>query len=185
MSMERMNADRLSWLGAAARWPLAGRVSLVAACLGGAFILVLPAAWFASGGDGPIAAALAAAVCLFASAGGMAIGDVLADRRHAMYRVVMGTVVRMAVPLVMGTAVYSGGHRLADAGFVFYLIGFYLAMLAVDACLASLRPLGEHADSIGRCAANAPPAPAEALRKPAARGSAGRIGSAERNSAKA
>jgi len=52
-----------------------------------------------------------------------------------MSRVLLGMFARTGVPLLVCAMVYIQGGRLAEAGFVYYLLAFYFVMLVVETVL--------------------------------------------------
>jgi hypothetical protein len=116
----------------------AGRIALLALLLAAVSVLVLPAAYAWGGFNGLIAAAVAAAVVSFASALGMAMGQLSHGPSQAFTNLLISMLVRMAIPLAACLLVLLTSSRLAEAGFVFYVLGYYLAALPIDTAFAVL-----------------------------------------------
>ncbi|HTQ38174.1 MAG TPA: hypothetical protein VMJ32_04050 [Pirellulales bacterium] len=121
---------------------LAHRLALSALVLAAICLATLPLALTLSGADGLWADGSAAAVVWGASAAGMAIGELLHDSNAAFTKLLIGMIIRMIVPLSACLVALLSKSRLADAGFVFYILVFYLAELPVDTLLAVLRQFG-------------------------------------------
>lgn len=85
--------------------------------------------------DGVMSAAVAMMVCLFAGVISEIAVRLFNDPTQVMYRVLFGMLLRMGIPLGFCMAVHSLGGRLADAGFVYYLLVFYMVTLVVDTLL--------------------------------------------------
>lgn len=97
---------------------------------------VAPFAWQLNGREGLIAACLGAGICLFASAGAIAMSELFRGPHNALAAVLSGMLVRMAVPLIFVMIVYLRSNVLAEAGLVFYVLLFYLVTLAVETWMA-------------------------------------------------
>jgi hypothetical protein len=107
----------------------------LAALLAVAFVVSAPLACLLQGGIG-VAAAAAAAACVFVSSAlGLVVGELFRKSDDALLAMVLGMVIRMSLPLAACVVVQLSGGSLASAGFVFYVLFFYMVGLAVDTCL--------------------------------------------------
>ena len=88
-----------------------------------------------AGADGVWAASVAAGICL--ASGILAIGltALLRGPSLALYAMLVGMLVRMALPLLVGGALQLQGGALAEAGLLLYLTAFYLVTLTMDTVL--------------------------------------------------
>jgi hypothetical protein len=118
---------------------IVGRSALLALLFALLWALSVPVAFSLSGIKGILAALSAAIVVWIASAAGMAIGELFHGPNEAVAKLLFGMVIRMTVPLIACLLVLLTGSRLATAGFVFYVLGFYLLALPVDTVLAVLQ----------------------------------------------
>jgi hypothetical protein len=116
---------------------IAGSVALIASILLG-YVVISPVAAWTQGTPGLWSAAVAALICLVA--GIMALG--LVERlsaRNPLASVLGGMTLRMIVPLLAVAAVYWWDGPLAEAGMVFFVLAFYMIMLAAETYLAVRR----------------------------------------------
>lgn len=102
----------------------------------GALLLVgiasTPIAYRADGADGLLAAGVAAAIVLLAGIGALAVNELCRSPEMVIPRVLGGMMLRMGVPLTAAMAIYYRGGPIIDAGFIYYLLVFYLVMLVVE-----------------------------------------------------
>jgi hypothetical protein len=82
-----------------------------------------------------VAAGVAATFCLLGGALALVAGDIVRGADRALHQMLIGTALRMAVPLGLCVSVYWRGGPLVDAGLAYYLIGFYLVMLTLETVL--------------------------------------------------
>lgn len=118
---------------------LAGRAALLLMLFAGLWLLSLPLAICTAGSSGVLAAFCGAMVVWFASAAGLAIGEMFYGTHQAILKLLFGMVIRMFIPLLACLGVLLTIPQLASAGFVFYVLGFYLLALPVDTVLAVLQ----------------------------------------------
>jgi len=114
---------------------LFAQCGLLAALMAVAFVVCAPLGFCTCGGMGVAAAGAAAAFVLVSSALGLAVGEVLRKPGDALLSMLAGMAIRMSLPLAACVIVQLNGGALADAGFVFYVLGFYMIGLAVDTCI--------------------------------------------------
>jgi hypothetical protein len=125
--------DRLGRLG------LAGRCVLMALAMLVALAIVGPLAALHSGTSGFPAAVVAAFVVWFAAAAANGASDLFASRGQSLVGILVGMSARMMFPLVVCMVVQLNGGKLSEAGFVYFVLAFYLVMLPLDTCLMILR----------------------------------------------
>jgi hypothetical protein len=114
----------------------AGRAAVLTLAVLGAWIVVAPLAnWFADW-PGLWASALAAGCCWLPGLLALFVARRLAGQPLIAMLVAMG--LRMALPLMVGLAVALRGGTLVEAGFLRYLVLFYLLTLAVETVLVLL-----------------------------------------------
>lgn len=88
---------------------------------------------------GLAAAALASGCCCAGALSAVAISPWFRDPRRLLAFVLIGMSLRMGIALTTALFVQLGGGPLVDAGFVYYLLVFYLVTLAVETTVA-VRP---------------------------------------------
>jgi hypothetical protein len=81
---------------------------------------------------GVTAASLAAGVCLASAAVALLMSHSLRYAAGGVAGVLLPMIVRTGLPLVLILIVRVRGQVLVEAGFVYYLVGFYLLALAVE-----------------------------------------------------
>ncbi|HZZ27180.1 MAG TPA: hypothetical protein VFE46_04165, partial [Pirellulales bacterium] len=91
---------------------------------------------------GVLAEFTAGIVVWCASAMGMLFGEFIHGPNAALTKLLFGMVIRMVVPLAACLMVLLAQSRLASAGFVFYVLLFYLTALPIDTTLAVVRCSG-------------------------------------------
>ena len=69
----------------------------------------------------------------------MALGQLSHGPNQALTNLLMSMLIRMAIPLAACLLALLTGSRLAEAGFVFYVLGFYLAALSIDTAFVVLQ----------------------------------------------
>lgn len=87
------------------------------------------------GVDGALAAVAGGATCL--SGGLLALGvvNLFAGPQWVLAGMMIGMFLRAGLPLAVAVLVQLGGGRFAEAGFLWYLVPFYLVALAADTVL--------------------------------------------------
>lgn len=113
-----------------------GRFLLLALTLSVALAIVLSVAFALEGLPGCYSAIVAAVVVWVSSALGLAIGDVLRRSGQTWASLLFGMAVRMLLPLAACVLVQLNVGALADAGFVYFVLAFYLIALPLDTLLA-------------------------------------------------
>jgi len=95
-------------------------------------------------GRSAVAAALAAVVCWASAMTALWMSRALRDPAYGATAVLLPMAVRTGLPLLLALLVRLGGRGLVEAGFVYYLIGFYLLAWAVETpmSLAGLKQAG-------------------------------------------
>jgi hypothetical protein len=88
-----------------------------------------------AGSSGLIAATLAGVVCLVASELALVVLELFRDPKLALHGVVVGMMIRMGLPLLVGLFLQLNNEALANAGLLYYVLIFYLATLLVETAL--------------------------------------------------
>ncbi len=125
--------NRLGRLG------LTGRCLLLALLILAALAVIGPLAAMLFGSLGFSAAVVAAVAVWFAAAAGNITNELFASRGQSAAGILVGMMMRMIFPLVMCLVVQLNDGKLAESGFVFYVLAFYLVVLPLDTGLAVLR----------------------------------------------
>jgi hypothetical protein len=107
----------------------------LAACLVIAWVAVSPVAWLTAGFPGLAAAAGAAALCLGAAELALLVIEWVKGRQLGPFGPLVGMPIRMGLPLAAGVVVHLYMPVLAEAGWLCYLVIFYLLSLAVETIL--------------------------------------------------
>ena len=121
-----------SWLQRLNQMTWLGRVLTLLAVMFLAFLVATPVALYTCGRDGMVAAAVALVICLLGGLGSLLVCELFRDPNLVLYRVLIGTMLRMGLPLGLFLVVYYRGGTLVEAGVGFYVIGFYLIMLTTE-----------------------------------------------------
>ncbi len=115
------------------RGPTPLLVCLAVVATGGVCLaLAGPVSYLWSGPIGLGAAALASGCCCVGAMGALCVAPWFRGPHRLLASVLVGMSVRMGVALTAALIVQLGGGPLADAGFVYYLLVFYLVTLAVE-----------------------------------------------------
>jgi hypothetical protein len=91
-----------------------------------------PAGYFLSGRTGLVAACAAAVFCCLGAFGALLVARWFRGPNGLLPRVLGGMFMRMTIPLAAVLGVQLSRSPLADAGFVYYVLVFYLVTLAVE-----------------------------------------------------
>jgi hypothetical protein len=94
-----------------------------------------PFAWVMSGRDGVVCVLLAAAACGLSGMTVLLVQEAFSGPQMVLLHVAVAFLFRMGLPLILGMVVYLQKGRLAEAGFVFYLLAFYLLTLGAGTFL--------------------------------------------------
>lgn len=111
---------------------LAWSSGVLAAATLGCCAVAGPAAFLLSGRMGLGAACLAALSCYLGATGALLLAHWFRGPKNLLPRVLGGMFLRMTVPLAAVLGVQLTRSPLAEAGFVYYLLMFYLVTLAVE-----------------------------------------------------
>ena len=106
-------------------WPLLGAIALGSG-------LATPLAFHFSGESGLTAVGVAAICCGLGAIGGRCVNSCFRKRESLIQRVLGGMLVRMGIPLGAALSVQLHGGPLAEAGFVYYVLVFYILTLGVE-----------------------------------------------------
>lgn len=89
---------------------------------------------------GLTAAAVAWAICVGSGLAALIISLLLRDTPLVLYQVLFGFALRMGIPLALCMVMVTQGSPLVDAGFIFYILVFYMVTLLIDTALLLARP---------------------------------------------
>ncbi len=138
--MEEITPNGPSVLGAVCQLPqknLLWRAAVLGVAEVMAAAVILPLGWVISRNwTGVFAGAVAGGVCLLAAWMALAVSEPLRKPPRMLTFVLVGMMIRMGVPLVAALTVFFMGCPLADAGFLYYLVGFYPVTLTVETFLS-------------------------------------------------
>jgi len=129
-----MNSSLISWLSRGL-WPQAAALAL-GALLAYAVVALL-AAWL-GGRDSVIASSVAAALCLMGAEGGLVACAPFRKTAFLWQGSLLGIFPRLGVPFGFGAIFYLRGRTLAEAGLLYYLVGFYPVILALETVILLL-----------------------------------------------
>jgi len=97
--------------------------------------MVIPVGLAAAGPMGAAAALAAGGICLFSGLVALLLAELCRSPELFLWGVLGGMAIRMVLPLGAAALVYYRVEGLANAGFVYYLIPFYLIVLATETVL--------------------------------------------------
>jgi hypothetical protein len=109
--------------------------------------IVAPVAYWRSGIAGLVSAAVAWATCLVSGLLALCLAQLFNDLNKFLYEVLAGSLVRTALPLGAALAVHLQGGVLAKAGFLYYILAFYLVTLVVETVMAAATQIRRPPDS--------------------------------------
>jgi hypothetical protein len=115
------------------------RIGMLALAITAALVIVLPVAFSFFGAMGITTALIAALIVWSSSAIASGVGELFCQGGQIIPGVLVAMFVRMAFPLVACATVYFSGSRLADSGFVYFVLAFYLTVLPLETWLSVLR----------------------------------------------
>jgi hypothetical protein len=113
----------------------AGRALLLLGSLLVSAAVVVPCAYAAEQHWGVLSAVVAMATCLGGGFLALWLVQLCQGPGSVMPQVLLGMFARMGIPLLVCIIVYLQGGRLAEAGFVYYLLAFYFVTLIVETVL--------------------------------------------------
>ena len=102
------------------------------------FVVFAATGWWAlnrHGTEGFQAAAIAANVCWLSSCVALVMAGMTQNTQYAIHGIMGGMLVRMFVPGLIGLIVHAQQGPLARAGFLRYILVFFLVSLVVETCL--------------------------------------------------
>jgi len=99
------------------------------------FVLVASVGFALSGSSGVLAAMFAALVCLVSGLLAMVAAEIARQFHQRLASVLLAMGIRTSLPMAVLVAVYVRGGAIVDAGMAFYLLVFYLAVLAIETFL--------------------------------------------------
>lgn len=94
------------------------------------------AVFWAGDAGAAVAATLAAVVCWVSATTALWMSHALRDPSYGLAAVLLPMAVRTGLPLMLALLIRAAGRGLVEAGFVYYLIGFYLLAWAVETLLS-------------------------------------------------
>ncbi len=125
-----------SWYKRLRRRNLATRAAMVGLALMPILVIAAPIAHWLRGWTGVAAALMAAGVCLLGATAALVASHVFRSPQQVLQGVLLGMAARMGLPLALAVIVLLVGGRLADAGFLFYLLVFYPVTLGVETAMS-------------------------------------------------
>lgn len=124
---------------------LPARLAILGAVIAAMLVVAIPIALATSGWLGVAAAVVAAVVCKVSGGLALVVAYVARTPDRLLWGVLGAMVVRLMIPLGVAFIVEFHVEALANAGFVYYLVPFYLLTLAAETPLA-LPAAGEPSD---------------------------------------
>ncbi len=109
---------------------LLSRLGWFVAIMAALAAVVAPIGYWFSGGVGLACVGTANGLCVVVGVLALMIQTRITAPHLALAHVLVGFFLRMGIPLAVCMVVYLRKSPLADAGFVFYLLVFYMAALA-------------------------------------------------------
>ncbi len=101
--------------------------------------IAIPVSYWRSDLPGVYASAAAWTICFFSGVLALWLIQRFNGPNAVVHQVVSSTLARTSIPLAACLVVHVYGGTLADAGFVYYILAFYLITLAVETMLATAR----------------------------------------------
>lgn len=126
---------RVSIVQAVARWGVVSRIAALFAAVAAAYLAVAPIAWAIGNTTGLIASAVAAGLCLAGATLALLVTYFFRGSNLALQNLLLGMLLRMGVPLMLGLVLHTQVDQLAAGGMLYYLVGFYLVTLTVETVL--------------------------------------------------
>ena len=115
----------------------AGRTAVLALALLVGAAIVIPVAYWRAAFAGVWAATIAWTICILSGLLALWLIQRFNGPDKVVKQVLSGTLVRMSLPLAAVLVVHLYGGTLAEAGFVYYILAFYLITLAVETMLTA------------------------------------------------
>ena len=125
-----------AWIVGLPRRSLPARVAVLAAVMAAAYGCVVIVAANTKGSTGIAAASWSAGVCLASAAVALTMNQLLGRAANGLAGILLPMAVRTGLPLLLALFVRMRGQGLVEAGFIYYLVGFYLLALAVETVLS-------------------------------------------------
>jgi hypothetical protein len=97
--------------------------------------IIFPIAWSLNGVMGLCAAALSAVICLISVLVALFLNNLFSSPKQAFMGILLGMAIGTGIPLMLGAAIHLYGGPLSQAGFIYYLLIFYLPTLAIKTIL--------------------------------------------------
>jgi hypothetical protein len=99
------------------------------------FAAITPFLWFFATAWSIGAAGVAAGLCTASAVLAIFIHDYFCDPKFALTALLASMTINMGVPLFCGIAIHLCSKPLSQAGFIYYLVFFYLLTLAIKTIL--------------------------------------------------
>jgi hypothetical protein len=126
---------RVSIVQVVARWGVVSRTAALFAAVAVAYLAVAPVAWAISNAIGLLASAVAAGLCLAGATLALMVTYILRGPHLALQNLLLGMLLRMGVPLMLGLVLHTQVDLLAAGGMLYYLVGFYFVTLTIETVL--------------------------------------------------
>ena len=126
---------RVSIVQVVARWGVVSRIAALFAAVAVAYLALAPVAWAIGNVTGLLASAVAAALCLAGATLALLVNYILRGPNLALQNLLLGMLLRMGVPLMLGLMLHTRVDLLAAGGMLYYLVGFYFVTLTVETVL--------------------------------------------------
>ena len=124
-----------NWIARLQASGVGGQLALLVLPVAVVLVAVLPLALLLDGRPGAIAAVSAAVVCLVPSAIVLSIAAQLHGPHKGLLALTVGMITRLGLALTACVVVQARGGALAETGFAFYVVAFYMVTLAADTFL--------------------------------------------------
>jgi len=98
-------------------------------------VVAIPVGLATAGPMGAAAALAAGGICLFSGVVALLVAELCRVPELFLWGVLGGMGVRMALPLAAAALVHYRAEGLANAGFMYYLVPFYLIVLVTETVL--------------------------------------------------
>ena len=118
------------------RWGVGEQIGTLLGALLACAVPIVPLAYYLCGPDGAGASGLALLICGAAGISGLVVSQQFRRPELVLYQVFLHVLFRMGLPLAACVMVYLRGGGLVEAGFAYYVLGFYLVTLAVETMVA-------------------------------------------------
>jgi hypothetical protein len=118
------------------KFSLIGRCAIIVILATVMCFAIAPFAWYLNGVVGVGAMALAALLCLMSALAALCVNQLFNSPKQALMGILLGMMLGMGIPLMLGAAIHLYGGPLSKAGFIYYLLMFYLPTLCAKTILS-------------------------------------------------